>query len=172
MSILKKILCMLSCLFSKTPKRGDEQFYAPNLFTCRAWAVLPAAPTLETTAETVVAGWEDAMFYIAYQRGGAGGAARIQMQTSPYSSDQIGGSGENWFTQSLQEDGSVVRGQTIESLIQRNFVTFTSQWGGVETIIYGPINFAQCAERIRFIVTDTQTVPGYLEIKALRSTDN
>ncbi len=138
-----------------------------NPVVIRAWAVLPALPNW-IFHEFNTAGWEWALFYFAYQRAGATGGFNVQGYASPYSSDQVGV--ENWFSQSLHVDGVLVAGQIAQGRIQQEYDTYQSQWGGVETFVYGPTHIAKCAERMRFRVTESvNTVPGSLQILAYYS---
>ena len=78
----------------------------------RASAALPAAGAYDPAPlEMMCAGFDSAILYFSYVRGGAAGAFKFKVEVSPHASDSI--IYPSWFQSTLYEDGGVVARVTV-----------------------------------------------------------
>ena len=135
----------------------------------RASAALPAQGAWDATpTELNVFGATSVILSFSYTRGAADGAFDFQIQPSIYSvvGNVPAGAGE-WQDESLYASGILAAGADVQSYVQAEYQTFTSQGAAIETFVYGPI-LLESTERIRIPCResgDTDT-PGTLQITA------
>ena len=102
-----------------------------------------------------------------YTRGGAAGAFDWQLEVSPYSVAALVPAGASeWVTQSLYAAGAVAAGADSQSLVQREYQTYTATGAALEDFVFGPIELGGTIERIRVIARESGNVgaPGLLQI--------
>lgn len=137
-----------------------------NPAVLRALAALTAAWDAAPT-EQVCMGADTITLAFTYTRGAAGGAFDFQVQISPYSvaANAPAGASE-WIIESLEAKDPVVPGADTQSLIQREYLNYTSQGAAAEAFVYGPINLQTGIERIlvRARETANEQEPGDLQI--------
>jgi len=136
-----------------------------NPVTVRASAALAGAGAWDATpTEFSVAGYRWITLYISYTRGAAGGAVDFQIQTSPYSVDQVGV--ESWFEGTLLAPAVLAAGVDSQSRIQREYITYAATGAAIENPDYGPIEFGASVERMRIRCRESGVVgtPGTLHI--------
>ena len=138
------------------------------LAAARASAALPAAGAWDATPTTIItAGADRLTLFLNYTRGAAGGAVDIQILASPYSiAGLVPAGGAQWVTMTLYESGGVVAGADSQSLIQREYLTYTSQAAAAEAFTYGPLDISGI-ERIQVRARESGVVgtPGTLQIE-------
>ena len=142
---------------------SDPHPVIENPLTIRASAALPAAGAYDAApTEFSVAGFDQLTIYGTYTRGGAGGAADLQAQASPYAQDAIGPS---WFDQSLMSAGVLAAGADTQSRVQREFVTYQATAAGAQSFVVGVLRIAG-VERIRIRARESGAVgtPGTLAL--------
>ena len=102
-----------------------------------------------------------------YTRGAAGGAFDWQIEVSLYAlAANAPTNAAEWVTESLYADGGVVAGADSQSLVQREYQTYTSQGAAAEDFVFGPIPLQGTIERIRVRARESGSVanPGTLSI--------
>jgi len=105
-----------------------------------------------------------------YTRGGAGGAFDWQLWTSSYSNAALVPAGaQEWIAPAIYASGAVVAGADTQSLVQREYETYTTQGAAVETFAFVPIALRGVVERIRVRARESGNVgaPGTLQISAV-----
>lgn len=138
---------------------GSNQYMIVPVQTVRADAELPAAPTWDTDPllEIFCMGYGTMTLYITYLRAAVGGAVDVQVQMTPYTADEE--DVEDWFTQSLYAPGAVALGVDSASLLQREYITYTSTAAGAENFVLDPIELGGTVTRIRVRCRESG-VPG------------
>ena len=133
----------------------------------RASAALPAAGAYDPAPlEMMCAGFDSAILYFSYVRGGAAGAFKFKVEVSPHASDSI--IYPSWFQSTLYEDGGVVAGSDSTSEMQREEVSYTATGAAEEKFAYGKIKLGGSIQRIRVACAESGNVgaPGSLQILA------
>lgn len=141
------------------------------LQTARASAALPAAGAWETSpTELVIAEAEYITLFMTYTRGAAGGAFDWQMETSPYSVAALVPAGaQEWGDPVAYAVGAVAAGVDVQSLMQEEYITYTSTGAAAEMQGFGPIALGGAAERVRVRCRESGVAgtPGTLQITIL-----
>ena len=119
-----------------------------NPVTVGTWAPLTGAFVNGNTIVTAGAG--SIVFQITYTPGGAGQELNFYVETSIYSiaGNVPAGAGE-WARESIYQPGAVVTGVDTESLMQREFESYTATGAAAETFVYGPVELGHVIERLR-----------------------
>ena len=152
--------------FASSAPRG----YA-NPVVLRASAALAAAgawdaaPTVSFSAQV-----RNITLAFTYTRGAAGGAFDWQLEVSPYSVAALVPAGASeWLTgDAIYAAGAVAAGVDTQSLVQREYQTYTSQGAAAEDFVIGPVALNGTIERVRVRARESGVVgtPGTLQITA------
>lgn len=138
---------------------------APMEITLRAAAALAgagaydAAPLIESTQNC-----EWLSLFLAYTRGGVGGAFDYQVQVSPRLIDSA--TLQNWFPISLYDAGALAAGADTQSRIQREYITYQATGAAIETFTFGAIRISRNVARVRIVCRESGAIatPGTLHI--------
>jgi len=133
----------------------------------RASAALPAAGAYDPAPlEMMCAGFNSAVLYFSYVRGGAAGAFKFKIEVSPHASDSL--IYPSWFQATLYEDGGVTTGADTTSETQREEVLYTATSANEEKFAYGNIQLGGGIQRIRVSCAESGNVgaPGSLQALA------
>ena len=119
-----------------------------NPVTVGTWAALTGA--FVDGNEIVTAGAGSIVFQITYTPGAAGQELNFYVETSIYAivGNVPAGAGE-WARESIYQPGAVAVGTDIESLMQREFESYTATGAAAETFVYGPVELSGVIERLR-----------------------
>jgi len=134
------------------------------LLAAGAWDAAPTELNCEHASSVTL--------FLSYTRGAAGGAFDFQIQVSPYSADGLAAAGAAvWLMQSVYLSGGVVPGADTVSNVQREIVRYGSTAVGQEGFIYGPVELAVGAQRLRVRAREAGVVgtPGTLQIEVMFS---
>lgn len=146
-----------------------DPFVSPRQ-VIRARDVLPALGAWDAApVEINASGANFVLLFLDYLAGAAAGAVDVQLEAAPNSVD--GGAAEpDWYPITLFAPGAMAAGTDITSLVQREFINYTSVAviPEVETYCIGPIELRSCVERLRLRARETGNVgaPGTLGVWA------
>ena len=139
-----------------------------NPVTLRASAALAAAGAWDAApTESSSAFADNLTLSFTYTRGAAGGAFDWQLEVSLYAiAANAPTNAAEWVTESIYAAGGVVAGADTQSLVQREYQTYTSQGAAAEDFVFGPIEINGTIERIRVRARESGVVgtPGTLSI--------
>jgi hypothetical protein len=133
----------------------------------RALAALAAAGAWDAApTEVPCPEFEEVTLFLAYTRGGAGGAVDFQIEVSPYSADVAGV--QSWFTLAAYQAGALAAGADVASNAQREAITYTATGAAAEGWVHGTLRLGRTVERLRVAARESGAVatPGTLEITA------
>ena len=137
----------------------------------RVSAALAAAGAWDVTPlELYTVGAERLMLSITYTRGGAGGAFDMQLESSIYSIvGNVPAGANEWGDGTAYAVGAIVAGADTQSIIQDEYITFTSQGAAAESFLFGPLQVDGLMERLRIPCRESGAVgtPGTLQITVL-----
>lgn len=149
-------------------------FGVEPLAIARASAALAAAGAWDAAPTTIVtAGADRLTLFCNYTRGAAGGAVDIQILASPYSLTAGAPAGAaEWVTMTIYDAGAVVAGADTQSLMQREYLTYTSQAAAAEAFTYGPLDISGI-ERIQVRARESGVVgtPGTCQIQTFAESE-
>jgi len=139
-----------------------------NPVILRVSADLPAAGDWDPApVESFSTNAQSLTLSFTYTRGGAAGSFDWQLEVSPYAViGNVPAGASEWVTQSLYTAGAVAAGADSQSLVQREYQTYTATGAALEDFVFGPIELAGTIERIRVTARESGNVgaPGLLQI--------
>ena len=119
-----------------------------NPVTVGTWAALTGA--FVDGNEIVTAGASSIVFQITYTPGAAGQELNFYVETSIYAVvGNVPATAGEWARESIYQPGAVAAGFDTESLMQREFESYTATGAAVETFVYGPVELGHVIERLR-----------------------
>ena len=139
-----------------------------NPLALRASAALGAAGAWDAApTEFFSSGAERLTLSFTYTRGAAGGAFDWELEVSIYAVvGNVPAGASEWVTESVYSAGAVAAGADTQSLVQREYQTYTSQGAAAEDFVFGPIELHGTIERIRIRARESGATgtPGTLQI--------
>jgi hypothetical protein len=114
----------------------------------------------------ICAGFDSAVLYFSYTRGGAAGAFKFKIEVSPHASDSS--TYDNWFQATIYDGGTVTAGADTTSTTQREEVSYTATSANEEKFAYGQVQLGGGIQRMRVVCAESGNVgaPGTLQALA------
>jgi hypothetical protein len=119
-----------------------------NPVTVGNWNPLTGAWVNGNTIVTAGAG--SIVFQLTYTPGAANQELNFRVETSIYAlAANVPATAGEWARESIYQPGAVAAGADTESLMQREFESYTATGAVAETFIYGPVELGHVIERLR-----------------------
>lgn len=141
--------------------------YTP-LQLVRAKGALHAAGAIDTSDPLPCSGYRRVMLYGAYTPGAAGGAMRMIVEVSPFSTTPV--EPVEWFVLSALSVDQSQEGEPLYDFVFNKWIGYYAEGSDdEETFTYGPINLAGVVQRMRVRFSELGMIgsPGVAYMHAL-----